>query len=87
VIEREGLHAYLYGGADDPIADPSENAPFATKLREAGASAHSAVYAGGHTMQTLEAHLHHMLLYVGRSLLANQRKAIAARKALGVVAP
>lgn len=80
VIEREGLHAYLYGGASDPIADPAENAPFAAKLRQAGASAHSAVYAGGHTMETLEAHLHHMLLYIGRSLEANQRKAVAARK-------
>jgi enterochelin esterase-like enzyme len=71
VIERQGLHAYLYGGASDDIADPSENAPFAAQLREAGASAHSAVYLGGHTMETLEAHLHHMLLYVGRSLQEN----------------
>jgi enterochelin esterase-like enzyme len=74
VIAREGLHAYLYGGAADTIADPSENAPFAAKLRDAGASAHSAVYVGGHTMETLERHLRHMLLYVGRSLLyENQR--------------
>jgi len=87
VIQREGLHAYVYGGAQDPIADPSENAPFAAKLREAGASAHSAVYAGGHTMQTLEAHLHHMLLYVGRSLLENQRTAAAAQKPAAVAAP
>jgi enterochelin esterase-like enzyme len=87
VIERNGLHAYLYGGADDPIADPSENAPFAAKLREAGASAHSAVYVGGHTMQTLEAHLHHMLLYVGRSLFENQRKAVATRKSARTAAP
>jgi enterochelin esterase-like enzyme len=71
VIASEGLHAYLYGGASDYIADPSENAPFAAQLRAAGASAHSAVYVGGHTMETLEAHLHHMLLYVGRSLEEN----------------
>jgi enterochelin esterase-like enzyme len=71
VIASEGLHAYLYGGASDYIADPSENAPFAAQLRAAGASAHSAVYLGGHTMETLEAHLHHMLLYVGRSLAEN----------------
>lgn len=77
VIAREGLHAYLYGGASDPIADPSENAPFAARLRAAGASAHSAVYVGGHTMETLQAHLRHMLLYVGRSLYENQRKPIA----------
>ena len=31
VIAREGLHAYLYGGASDSIADPSENAPFAAQ--------------------------------------------------------
>ncbi len=79
VIAREGLHAYLYGGASDPIADPAENAPFAAQLRDAGASAHSAVYVGGHTMETLQAHLRHMLLYVGRSLYENQRKAVGAR--------
>jgi enterochelin esterase-like enzyme len=78
VIAREGLHAYLYGGASDPIADPSENAPFAAQLRDAGAHAHSAVYVGGHTMETLQAHLRHMLLYVGRSLYENQRKAAPA---------
>jgi enterochelin esterase-like enzyme len=75
VIASEGLHAYLYGGASDYIADPSENAPFAAQLRAAGASAHSAVYVGGHTMETLEAHLHHMLLYVGRSLEENAQAA------------
>jgi enterochelin esterase-like enzyme len=82
VIASEGLHAYLYGGASDYIADPSENAPFAAQLRAAGASAHSAVYVGGHTMETLEAHLHHMLLYVGRSLEENAQaaKTIAAAK-------
>lgn len=79
VIAREGLHAYLYGGASDPIADPSENAPFAAQLRDAGAHAHSAVYVGGHTMETLQAHLRHMLLYVGRSLNENQHKAVGAR--------
>jgi enterochelin esterase-like enzyme len=67
-IERQGLHAYVYGGASDTIANPSENAPFAARLRAAGASAHGAVYAGGHTMETLEAHLGRMLLYAGRAL-------------------
>jgi enterochelin esterase-like enzyme len=81
VIASEGLHAYLYGGASDYIADPSENAPFAARLRAAGASAHSAVYVGGHTMETLEAHLHHMLLYVGRSLEQNARMSSAVKKA------
>jgi enterochelin esterase-like enzyme len=86
VIAREGLHAYVYGGASDDIADPAENAPFAAQLRAAGASAHSAVYVGGHTMETLEAHLRHMLLYVGRSLQENAQaptvvKASAAKSA------
>ncbi|HEY2180055.1 MAG TPA: alpha/beta hydrolase-fold protein [Solirubrobacteraceae bacterium] len=67
-IERQGLRAYVYGGASDRIANPSENAPFAARLRAAGASAHSAVYEGGHTMETLQAHLGHMLLYAGRAL-------------------
>lgn len=71
VIAHDGLHAYLYGGASDDIADASENAPFAARLRAAGASAHSAVYVGGHTMETLQRHLRHMLLYVGRSLREN----------------
>ena len=70
-IEREGLHAYVYGGAADKIADPSEDAPFAASLRAAGASAHGVVYEGGHSMETLEAHLGHMLLYAGRALAEN----------------
>jgi len=82
VIAAEGLHAYLYGGASDPIADPSENARFADELRKAGASAHSAVYLGAHTMETLRAHLRHMLLYVGRSLDENARKAAGVRGAV-----
>ena len=77
-IEREGLHAFVYGGAADSIADPSENAPWAGRLRAAGASAHWAVYEGGHTMQTLEGHLGHMLLYAGRALAANATHATAA---------
>jgi enterochelin esterase-like enzyme len=68
IISRLGLRAYLYGGASDHIADPSENAPFAAALRGAGAHAHSAVYPGGHTMQTLQAHLGSMLAYAGKSL-------------------
>jgi enterochelin esterase-like enzyme len=73
IISRLGLHAYLYGGAADHIADPSENAPFAAALRAAGAKAHSAVYAGGHTMQTLQAHLGSMLAYAGKSLARSTR--------------
>jgi enterochelin esterase-like enzyme len=71
VIAREGLHAFVYGGAADDIADPAEDAPFAAQLRAAGASAQSAVYEGGHTMETLREHLTHMLLYAGQALAAN----------------
>ncbi len=70
-IAREGLHAFVYGGADDVIANPNEDAPFAARLRAAGASAHSAVYEGAHSMETLEAHIEAMLLYAGRALAAN----------------
>jgi enterochelin esterase-like enzyme len=77
-IARDGMDAYLYGGASDTIANPSENAPFAARLRAAGASAHSAVYAGGHTMETLQAHLGHMLLYAGRALARNSAPKPAA---------
>jgi S-formylglutathione hydrolase FrmB len=68
VIAREGLRAFVYGGASDTIADPSENRPFAAALRAAGAKATSAIYAGEHTMGTLEHHLAHMLTFAGRSL-------------------
>ena len=71
VIAREGLRAFVYGGASDRIADPSENAPFAAQLRAAGASAHSAVYPGEHDMETLRAHLAHMLRYAGGALAEN----------------
>jgi enterochelin esterase-like enzyme len=81
-IERQGLRAYIYGGASDTIADPSENAPFAARLRAAGASAHGAVYAGGHTMETLQAHLGHMLLYAGRALADNSAPGPAATIAI-----
>ncbi|HEV3318288.1 MAG TPA: alpha/beta hydrolase-fold protein [Solirubrobacteraceae bacterium] len=67
-IARLGLRAYVYGGASDYIADPSENAPFAAALRAAGADAHSAVYPGEHDFETLEAHLEHMLAFAGRGL-------------------
>jgi enterochelin esterase-like enzyme len=78
VIAREGLHAFVYGGASDDIADPGEDAPFAARLRAAGASAHSAIYEGGHTMQTLHEHLTHMLLFAGKVLAAGDlAKAVA----------
>ncbi len=67
-IAREGLRAFVYGAVSDHIADPRENAPFARALRGAGADAHGAVYAGEHDMQTLHAHLAHMLLFAGDAL-------------------
>jgi enterochelin esterase-like enzyme len=72
VIAREGLRAFLYGGEADTIADPGEDAPFAAQLGAAGASAHSAIYEGGHTMETLREHLKHMLLFAGQALAANE---------------
>jgi enterochelin esterase-like enzyme len=81
VIAREGLHAFVYGGASDYIADPSENAPFAAALRAAGATAHSAVYPGEHDMETLHAHLAHMLRYAGGALAQNARAQAAGSHA------
>ena len=82
VLARLGLRAFVYGGGADKIADPSENAPFAARLRAAGASAHAAVYAGEHSLETIEAHLGSMLLYAGRGLGAGiAAEARAARPA------
>ncbi len=67
-LSRLGLQAFLYGGASDAVADPSENAPFAAQLRAAGAEAHSAVYPGEHDFATLEAHLQSTLAFAGRAL-------------------
>ena len=71
LLARLGLHAFIYGGASDTIADPSENAPFAAQLSAAGADAHSAVYPGGHSLETIEAHLAGMLAFAGRWLSAS----------------
>jgi len=68
VFRQLGLRAYVYGAQDDKIADPSENAPFAAELRANGATAHSAVVPGEHSLQTVEAHLTSMLAYAGRAL-------------------
>jgi enterochelin esterase-like enzyme len=68
IFSRLGLHAFVYGGEEDHIANPDEDAPFAASLRAAGADARSAVYPGEHDLQTLEAHLTHMLTFAGRSL-------------------
>jgi enterochelin esterase-like enzyme len=82
VIARLGLHAFMYGGESDYIADPNENAPFAAALRAAGATAHSAVYPGEHTMETLQAHLASTLTFAGNALAENSAaRDAAARKA------
>jgi enterochelin esterase-like enzyme len=67
-IARSGLQAFVYGGASDTIVGSAEDAPFAAALRAAGANATSAVYAGGHTLETLRAHLAHGLTFAGRAL-------------------
>jgi enterochelin esterase-like enzyme len=69
VLARLGLHAFLYGAASDPVADPGQNPAFAARLRAAGATAHSAIYPGGHSLETLSEHLDAMMLFAGRALL------------------
>ena len=68
IFRQLGLHAFVYGGEEDHIADPDEDAPFAAALRSAGADAKSAVYPGEHNLGTIEAHLSSMLRFAGRSL-------------------
>ncbi|HEY1835069.1 MAG TPA: hypothetical protein VGG08_11570, partial [Solirubrobacteraceae bacterium] len=68
IISKLGLHAFLYGAAQDTIADPSENAPFAAQLRSEGAEAQSTVYPGEHSLETVEAHLASMMHFAGRWL-------------------
>ncbi len=68
LLARMGLRAFVYGGASDTIADPSEDAPFAAALRAAGARARSAIYPGGHSLETIEAHLGSMLAFAGHAL-------------------
>lgn len=72
IISQLGLRAFIYGGASDKIADPSENAPFAAALRAAGAHATSAVYPGDHSVETLRAHLASMLRFAGHALAKGQ---------------
>jgi len=68
VLSRLGLRAFLYGGESDHIADPSEDPSFAAALRHNGARAKGVIYPGGHTMETLAAHLGSMLAFAGRTL-------------------
>lgn len=73
VIRKLGLHAFVYGGEQDHIANPDEDLPFAAALRGAGADASGAIYPGEHNLATVEAHLTSMLLFAGRSLAGAQR--------------
>jgi enterochelin esterase-like enzyme len=75
IFAKLGLHAFVYGGEQDHIANPDEDAPFAAALRSAGADAHSAIYPGEHNLATLEAHLTSMLLFVGRYLRQGEEQA------------
>lgn len=68
VLARLGLRAFLYGAESDKAADPAEDPAFAAELRAAGASTESAVYPGGHSLETLSEHLDDMLLFAGRAL-------------------
>jgi len=77
IISQLGLRAFIYGGASDKIADPSENAPFAAALRAAGAHATSAVYPGDHSVETLQAHLTSMLRFAGHALAKGQSRGAA----------
>ena len=76
-IATQGLHAFLYGGSEDKIADPSENAPFAAQLRAEGADATSAIYPGEHNLETIHAHLPAMLTFAGRALAGGAHAARA----------
>jgi hypothetical protein len=68
IISRLGLHAFVYGAEQDHIASPAEDLPFAAALRGAGADAAGAIYPGEHNLETVEAHLHDMLVFAGRAL-------------------
>jgi hypothetical protein len=70
IFRRLGLHAFIYGGESDHIANPDEDGPFAAALRASGADAKSAVYPGEHDLETLEAHLASMLAFAGHALSA-----------------
>jgi enterochelin esterase-like enzyme len=80
IIAGLGLHAFLYGAVSDHIAAPAENAPFAAALRAAGASAGSALYPGGHSLETVEAHLAGMLTYAGHTLATWTARPEATRR-------
>jgi hypothetical protein len=81
IIARLGLHAFVYGGEQDHIANPDEDLPFAAALRTAGADADGAIYPGEHNLETIEAHLTSMLLFAGRALRQGEPSPVPARGA------
>jgi enterochelin esterase-like enzyme len=68
LLAKLPFHAFVYGGASDPVASPSEDAPWAAALRAEGADADAAIYPGAHTFAPLEAHLEQMLTFAARSM-------------------
>jgi hypothetical protein len=81
ILARIGLHAFIYGGRGDRIVDPAEDPSFAASLRAAGAQASGLIYAGGHSLETLQEHLDGMLRFAGRNLAARQPAAIGRHAA------
>jgi enterochelin esterase-like enzyme len=73
-IRTLGLHAFVYGGEEDHIANPAEDGPWAAKLRAEGAEARSAVFPGEHSLETVEAHLTQMLSFAGHSLSGTEAR-------------
>jgi Putative esterase len=81
IIASLGLHAFIYGGEQDHIANPDEDLPFAASLRAAGADAAGAIYPGEHNLETIEAHLDSMLLFAGRALRQGEPRPVAPHAA------
>jgi len=82
VIGRLGLHAFLYGAAEDPVAVPSEDPEFAAALRADGALAQGVIYPGGHSLEKIREHLAAGLAFAGRSLLEAERRAAGEASAV-----
>jgi hypothetical protein len=81
IFSRLGLHAFVYGGEQDHIANPDEDLPFAAALRAAGADASGAIYPGEHNLETIEAHLESMLVFAGHALRGPAASAAQAHAA------
>ncbi len=81
IISRLGLHAFVYGGEQDHIANPGEDLPFAAALRAAGADAAGAIYPGEHNLETIEAHLQSQLIFAGHALRQGEPPAAQPQRA------